>query len=81
MVEKFDELDAEALYLGHGTVDGREAPKDADGLCLQDSHGACRRCNAERKLRELGFKRDPLVTGAVERSRLSKLLHQLADVL
>jgi hypothetical protein len=56
--DRFNKNDAEALYLDHASVSIRdtreEMPKGEDGLCIGDS---CRRCNAERKLRKLGFVR------------------------
>lgn len=38
------------------------------------SKGSCRRCNAEQKLAAMGFVRK-------KRSRLSQLLHELADMV
>ncbi len=38
----------------HGSIDGAEAAKDADGLCIDQSFSRCIRCEAVRKLREIG---------------------------
>lgn len=71
MSEKFDEWDLEALNLDHGTVDGVRYCH----LPYAPGGGKCRRCEAEKKLAQLGYILLP------RRSRISKLLHELADLL
>lgn len=63
-----DVFDAEALSLDHGTIDGRRT-------CGEHwAPGKCRRCEAERKLAEMGFVRKST-------SRTVRLLRMLVNQL
>ena len=69
MSDKLTDLDIEALSLNHGTVNGvRNCENPPPGW------GRCRRCEAEKKLAQLGFVRK-------QPSRLSTLLRELADLV